>query len=60
MASAFPKRSSIPPVSARVRMPCSKQSMAKAIVAPVEMVSRPYCAQIWLASDTACRSPTQQ
>ena len=41
MASAFPKRSSTPPVSARPISPRSKASIAKAITPAVEIVSSP-------------------
>ncbi len=49
IASALPQRSSMPPVSAVVISPRSKHSMAKAIVAPAEIVSTPYSLHSWQA-----------
>ena len=55
-AAPFPYFSSMPSVSAVVRMPFSKQSMAQAMVAPQEMVSMPYMLQSWLAWQMSPRS----
>ena len=59
-ASAFPKRSSRPSVSPGPMRPCSKHSMAKAIVPAAEMTSRPSSLHSSLARATACRSPIAQ
>ena len=60
MASALPNRRSSPSVSALVRIPFSKHSMAQAIVIPTEMVSITYSPQIWWNLAMAPRSPTPQ
>jgi hypothetical protein len=53
-ASASPKRSA-KPISTSLSTPCSKHSIAQAIVAPQAMVSTPYWLHNWLASATASR-----
>ena len=56
IASALPKRRSMPPVSVGVEQARSKHSMANEIVTPTEMVSMPSRSQSWSAAMTAPRS----
>ncbi len=51
MARSLPKCRSRPPVSSRVRMPRSNSSMAKAMVTPADMVSRPNSSDKPVAGD---------
>jgi hypothetical protein len=55
-ADGLPQVRSRPSVSSFVRTPCSKHSIAKEIVAPVEMVSRPYSLHQWLIAIIASTS----
>ena len=47
IASALPKWRLIPPVSTWLIIPFSKHSIAKAIVAPQDMLSTPYISHTW-------------
>jgi len=59
-ASPLPNRRSMPSVSAGVRIPFSKHSMAKAMATPAEMLSRTCWPQIWWNWAMTLRSPMPQ
>ena len=56
--SWLPKCRSMPPVSSSVKMPRSKSSMAKAMVTPADIVSRPYSSAARSAAMMASGSVT--